>query len=32
VLTIVEGGFSRATTFHDPGLVTAAGFPAELAS
>jgi RNA polymerase sigma-70 factor, ECF subfamily len=32
VLTIVEGRFSRAVKFHDPGLVTAAGCPVELAS
>jgi hypothetical protein len=32
VLTIVEGRFSRATEFHDPGLVNAAGFPVEPAS
>ncbi len=27
VLTLVDGRFSRATKFEDPGLVTAAGFP-----
>jgi len=32
VRTIVEGRFSRATRFHDPGLVTATGFPVEPAS
>jgi RNA polymerase sigma-70 factor, ECF subfamily len=32
VLTIVEGRFSRATKFDDPGLVTAAGCPAQLES
>jgi RNA polymerase sigma-70 factor (ECF subfamily) len=32
VLTIVGGRFSRAAKFHDPGLVTAAGCPAQLAS
>lgn len=31
VLTIVDGRFSRATKFHGPGLVTAAGLPARLA-
>jgi hypothetical protein len=28
----LQGRFSRATKFHDPDLVTAAGFPVELAS
>ena len=32
VLTIVDGRFSRAIKFSDPGLVTAAGLPARLAS